>query len=309
MGKKINMRAHPRMFGIVLVLIAALMWGVSGTVAQFLFEQRSFSAEWLVVIRLLISGVVMLLITNRKIETSIFDIWRHKYDALGLIFFSIMGMLTVQYTFFAAIKHSNAATATVIQYLAPVLIVCYMAFRVRKAPSKTETFAVALALFGTFLLVTEGNVSSLAISRTALFWGIASAFSLAFYTLYPLKLLARWGSGIVVGWGMLIAGVAFSFVHPPWNFVGEWDLQSFFALLFIIIGGTIIAFFCYLESLKYITASETSLLACVEPLSAAFLSVVWLHVAFSLEEWLGTACILATIMILSLSKNKKSIEV
>lgn len=298
-------KASSRMTGIMLVLTAAIMWGVSGTVAQFLFQQQSFSPEWLVVVRLLISGIIMLVITRARGELRIWDIWKHKHDAASIILFSIVGMLTVQYTYFAAIHHSNAATATILQYLAPVMIVCYSAIRIKRVPSKIEILAVVLALFGTFLLVTKGNITSLSISKLALFWGIASAFSLAFYTLQPLQLLARWGSGIVVGWGMLIGGLAFSFVHPPWKFEGQWDIKSFIAVVFIIIFGTLIAFFCYLESLKHINASEASLLACVEPLSAAFLAVIWLHVAFGIEEWLGTACILATIMILSLNKRKK----
>lgn len=73
--------------------------------------------------------------------------------------------------------------------------------------------------------------------------------------------------------------------------------------------GTLIAFYCYLESLTYISASETSILASVEPLSAAFLSVVWLHVSFGLEEWLGTLCIISTIIILSFVKNKENSKV
>jgi drug/metabolite transporter (DMT)-like permease len=156
-----------------------------------------------------------------------------------------------------------------------------------------------LGLFGTFLLVTKGNIHTLSISGAALFWGILSAFALAFYTLFPGSLLSKWGSLKTVGWGMLIGGLGFSFIHPPWKFQGHWSLPSFLAVLFVIIFGTLIAFFCYMESLKYINVSEASLLACVEPLSAAFLSVAWLHVSFSATEWIGAISIIATIFILS----------
>lgn len=293
------------MIGITMVLVAASLWGISGTVAQYLFQQQKFSPEWLVVVRLLASGLLLLWFTSLRSERSIWEIWRSRYDVMSLLIFSIIGMLGVQYTYFAAINHSNAATATILQYLAPVLVALFIVVRMKKLPSRLEVLAISLALIGTFLLVTKGSVTSLSISGIALFWGLASAVGLAFYTLQPHKLLARWGSGVVVGWGMLIGGIAFSFVHPPWKFVGEWSLQSAVAVSFIIIFGTLIAFYCYLESLSYISASETSLLACVEPLSAAFLSVVWLKVTFGLVEWGGTFCILSTIIILSLNKQKK----
>jgi drug/metabolite transporter (DMT)-like permease len=297
--------SYPRPKGMALVLTGAALWGISGTVAQFLFQHKGFSPEWLVVIRLLISGIILLILasSNGKDKQGVWGIWKNKQDVISLLLFSILGMLAVQYTYFAAINHSNAATATVLQYLGPAMIACYLAAISKRLPTSKEIMAVILALLGTVLLVTKGNIQSLSISGWALFWGLASAVALAFYTLQPHKLLSRWGSTVVIGWGMLIGGISFSFIHPPWSFQGQWSLTSFFAVAFIVIFGTLIAFYCYLESLKYISATETSLLACIEPLSAAVLSVIWLQVSFGLEEWLGTLCILTTIMILSVVKK------
>jgi drug/metabolite transporter (DMT)-like permease len=305
MGTENVALSYPRPKGMALVLTGAALWGISGTVAQYLFQHQGFSPEWLVVVRLLISGIILLILASSsgKDKKGVWGIWKNKQDVISLLMFSILGMLAVQYTYFAAIKHSNAATATVLQYLGPAMIACYLAIRAKRLPTSKEMMAVILALLGTFLLVTQGNIQSLSISGWALFWGLTSAVALAFYTLQPHNLLSRWGSTVVIGWGMLIGGISFSFIHPPWNFQGHWTLPSFFAVAFIVIFGTLIAFYCYLESLKYITATETSLLACIEPLSAAVLSVIWLQVSFGLEEWLGTLCILTTIMILSVVKK------
>jgi drug/metabolite transporter (DMT)-like permease len=293
---------YPRTKGILLVLIAATFWGVSGTVAQFLFHQQGFSSGWLVVIRLLFSGAGLLLFAHTAGKQNIWSVWKNKHDILQLIIFGVIGMLGVQYTYFAAIQYGNAATATVLQYLAPVIIAAYLCLKSKSWPSKNESIAIILALGGTFLLVTRGNVSALSISLPAFIWGILSAFALAFYTFYPGKMLAKWGSLITVGWGMLIGGIAFSFINPPWVFQGTWSLPSFVAVVFVVIFGTLIAFFCYMESLKYINASEASLLACVEPLSAAFLAVVWLQVSFGVAEWIGSLAIIATVFILSVKK-------
>jgi drug/metabolite transporter (DMT)-like permease len=289
--------------GIILVLIAAIFWGISGTVAQYLFHQQGFSSKWLVDIRLLFSGVILLFFSQTGKKQNIWSVWKNKRDVFELIMFGILGMLGVQYTYFVAIEYGNAASATVLQYLAPVLITCYLCIQTKKLPAKYEWLSVLLALIGTFLLVTNGNIQSLSISKPALFWGIACAFALAFYTLQPGGLLARWGSTVTVGWGMTIGGFGFSFVNPPWKFQGHWSFSSILAVIFVVIFGTLIAFFCYLESTKYIRASETSLLACAEPLSAAFLAVAWLHVPFGFGEWLGTLCIIMTIFLLSVVKR------
>ncbi|WP_240035212.1 DMT family transporter [Neobacillus notoginsengisoli] len=289
--------------GIALVLTGATLWGISGTVAQYLFQRQGFSPAWLVDIRLLLAGAILLILSGMKNPKRIMDIWKTKHDAGSLVLFSLLGMLAVQYTYFAAIDHSNAAAATVLQYLAPVMIATYLAIRSKKLPTSWQFTAILLALLGTLLLVTKGNIGTLSISGLAVFWGIASAVALAFYTLQPRSLLARWGAVTVTGWGMVVGGLSFSFIHPPWLFQGHISFQSLMAVVFVVIFGTLIAFYCYLESLKYISASETSLLASVEPLSAAFVSVIWLGVPFGFEEWLGTFCIISTIAILAKKTN------
>lgn len=296
--------AYSRVTGISMVLTGAALWGVSGTVAQYLFHQHGFTAEWLVVIRLLLSGVLLLGFAYQKEGHRVWAVWKSKKEAFNLVAFSILGMLAVQYTYFAAITHSNAATATILQYLGPVIITIYVAVKGKRLPTGREISAVVLAVIGTFLLVTQGNISSLSISGWALFWGLSSAVALAFYTLQPNNLLKKWGSMIIVGWGMLVGGIGFSFVHPPWRLVGQWSPSAMMAVVFIVIFGTLIAFYCYLESLKYLSASETSLLASIEPLSATFTSVVWLNISFGLPEWSGTFCIIATVVLLSLSRSK-----
>jgi hypothetical protein len=62
-------------------------------------------------------------------------------------------MLAVQYTYFAAIKHGNAATATILQYLAPVFITGYAAIRAKRFPAVKEVVALVLAFVGTFFLL------------------------------------------------------------------------------------------------------------------------------------------------------------
>ncbi|WP_017210948.1 DMT family transporter [Clostridium beijerinckii] len=297
------MNFQPRIKGIIMVIIGAMLWGISGTAAQYLFQKKGFSPEWLVVIRLLSSGIILLLYTFMKGDQNIWKVWKRKNDALSLIFFSILGMLGVQYTYFAAIKYGNAATATILQYSSPVIITCYLAIRNKKIPKLKEIIAIGLAMLGTFFIITKGNIYSISISRLSLFWGIASAFSAAFYTLQPRLLLRKWGSILVVGWGMLIGGIVFSFIEQPWNCTGIWSTNSILAIIFVVLFGTLIAFTCFLESLNYIKPTESSILSSAEPLSAAILSVLWLHEELGIAQWIGTACIITTIIILSRIKQ------
>lgn len=295
--------------GFCLAVLAALFWGISGTFAQFLFQQRGINIEWMITMRLLVSGFFLLVFAKFGEKSDLFEIWKNKKDAIQLIIFSITGMLAVQYTYFAAIKHSNAATATVLQYAGPVIIAIYLAFKNKRVPVLLEIIAIVLAVLGTVLLVTHGDISSLSISGAALFFGLASAVSLAIYTLQPVKLLSKYKSSLVIGWGMLCGGIVFSFVKAPWQVEGTWDLQAFGYTAFIVILGTLVAFYAYLSAVKIIGGQKTSLLASMEPLSATVLAVLWLNVSYSPVDWVGSLFIISTVFLLSIKPKKvKPIE-
>lgn len=285
--------------GFSLAIAAAILWGVSGTLAQFLFQKREINVEWLITVRMLLSGICLLSFAKTSERAPIFKIWKTKIDSLQLLAFSIFGMLAVQYTYFAAIKHSNAATATVLQYAGPIIIAIYLAFKHKRLPSLLELFAIILAIIGTFLLVTNGNINTLAISNTALFFGLASAVALAIYTLMPMTLLSKHKSSVVIGWSLLCGGIAFSFMKAPWDIQGVWDTKTYLFTALIILFGTVFPFYFYLTSVKLIGGQKASLLASAEPLSATLLAVSWLHVPFSLWDWIGTFCIIATVFMLS----------
>lgn len=150
--------------GYVLVFIAALLWGVSGTCAQFLFQDKGLTPEWLVSVRQLLAGITLLTLAFLKHKTSIFVIFKNKKNFLSLLVFSILGMLAVQYSYLVAIQLSNAATATVLQYLGPVFIATYYTFIERRLPAKNEFLAIGFAILGTFLVVTHGSLKSLSLS-------------------------------------------------------------------------------------------------------------------------------------------------
>ena len=286
--------------GLSMVLIGAVLWGISGTAAQVLFQRFGISPEWLVTVRMSVAGLLMLMgITVTSGIKYTFSVWKDKKDALKLVLFGIIGLLGVQYSYFAAINYGNAATGTILQYMGPVFITIYVALRLRRMPQVSQVISVFLAIFGAFLLVTNGDFHRFSISPLAVFWGIISAITLAFYSLYPKGLLQKYGAALISGWGMLIGGIGMGFIHSPWNFSGQNSLPTWLLISFVVIFGTLIAFYVYIASLKYISAAEASVLSCGEPLSATIITVAFLHVHFGWAALLGGLSILVTVTIMA----------
>ena len=296
----------PQGRGNLLAVFAASLWGMSGGCAQYLFQRKGISIDWLVTVRLLVAGVLLLAYAAWHKPLAVMTIWQTPTQTRHLLAFGILGMLGVQYTYFAVIEHSNAAVGTVLQYLGPTVIAIYLIVVHRRWPLGQELLAMVLALLGTLLLVTHGDLAVLQISPTALFWGLSSALALAFYTVQPVALLKHHDSATVVGWGMVIGGLAYVGVSQPWYIPGTWDWGTGLAVMFVVVLGTLVPFYCYLVAVKTIGPQRTSLFACAEPLSAVLVSVLWLDVAFGWIDALGSLCIVLTIYVLARAKQSGS---
>lgn len=294
-----------RALGITLVMTGALFWGVGGTVSKKLFDDYGIGVEWLVSTRLLVAGVLLLAIQFfRKDAAQITGVWKNKATAVHLIVFGIFGMLAVQYTYMASIEHGNAAVATLLQYLAPVMIIFYLVVRKLHRLTSRDFITVGLALTGCFLLLTNGSPQNLSVPPAAIIWGVLSGAALAFYTLSAVPLLKYYDSLVIVGWAMIIGGGALSLVHAPWQMdFAALPPAAYGYLAFVILFGTMLAFWFYIESLQSLPPEESSLLSSIEPLAAVVTTVFWLGEPFGSLQWLGTACVIGMIAFLALSKK------
>lgn len=157
--------------GILLVLIGAICWGVGGTISQKLFQQYGIDVNWLVTVRLLISGGLLLFVhVMTKKKTHLMGVWQKKRTAMQILLFGLMGMLAVQYTYMASIQHGNAAVATLLQYTAPVMIIVYLVIRRQSTFTRRDLVTVVLALAGMFFLLTNGSISTLTVPFAAVMW-------------------------------------------------------------------------------------------------------------------------------------------
>ncbi|EGQ1718037.1 EamA family transporter [Staphylococcus pseudintermedius] len=294
-----------RWLGYLLVIIGASFWGIGGTVSQWLSQHANVDVTWFVAVRLMLSGLLLLGIAFISEGPKVFHIWRDKRSTAQILIYGLFGMLTVQYTFMVTISYGNAAVATLLQYLGLIFIIFYLVFRKVTKIGVKEIVSVLLALTGTFLLLTNGNILNLQVPKLTIVWGLLSAIALAFYTIYPVKLLARWSSLTVVGWAMFIGGCALSIVHPPWQMdFTTWTLPTYLYFGFAIIFGTMLAFWFYIDSLRYLHPHESGLLGTLEPLTALLTSVVWLHTTFGVWQLVGVACIIMMVVIISVVQNK-----
>lgn len=306
--KVIIMKKSNAALGIILSLTGGIFWGFSGSCGQYLFTYHAVSSEWLVPIRMIATGIILLSVCAVKNKSKIFDVWKGRSNALRMAAFTVFGLILCQYAYFTAIEHSNAGTATVLQYLSPAMILIFMCLKNKKAPAIAEVIAIFLAVSGTFLIATGGNLSSFSITPAALIWGLLAAVFLVCYSLIPGRLLEISDTPTVLGWGMLAGGIVISFIFRPWEIMPVISLPLIGAVAGIVILGTVLAYSFYLEGIRLIGATKASIISSIEPVAATVISALWLGTEFTFTDIIGFVMIISTVFIISLFNAKNDYD-
>ena len=292
------MEGKIKLRGMLLASLASSLWAISGISGEILFKKFNFSSDWLVSTRTLISGILLFLIVIFIEKKSVLKPLKNKRDCAGIILFGTAGMYLVQYTYFKTIELSNVSFATILQFTAPFFIFIYESIKNKKVPAVSTVILLLMTILGVIFIATKGNFSNLSVSLEALLLGIISAIMIAFYSTYPKKLLKKYGSITVVGWGMIVGSIISNVIHPIWKIEGDVNTQSIIQVMIVVILGTSIAYLIYIASLNYISSSLAGILTAFEPVLAAILSVAIFGLKFSFIEIVGFVLVFVSIFIL-----------
>ena len=284
--------------GMLLASLASSLWAISGISGEILFKKYNFSSDWLVSIRTLISGILLFVIVIFIEKKSVLKPLKNKKDFIGIILFGTAGMYLVQYTYFKTIELSNVSFSTILQFTAPFFIFIYESIKNKKIPAFSTLILLFMTILGVVFIATKGKISSLSVSPEALLLGLISAIMIAFYSIYPKKLLKKYGSITVVGWGMIVGSVISNIVHPIWKIQGNVNTESIIQVTVVVILGTSVAYLIYIASLNYISSSLAGILTAFEPVLAAILSVIIFRLKFSFVELIGFVLVFVSIFIL-----------
>ena len=297
--------------GTLFTVIAGIAWGLSGTSGQYLMA-HGISALVLTNIRLIVAGLLLVLLSYTKSKEQFLAFLKDKSSLFSLLLFSLLGLFLNQLAYLTAIHETNAGTATVLQYVCPVGILAYTCIKDKVAPTIAEILSMILAIGGTFLIATHGQMDQLSMTPAGLFWGLFSALTYALYIILPIKLIQKWGSILVIGVGMTFSG----FVAVPFTgIIGAsipMSFDIFLAFAGIILIGTVFAYTAFLKGASMVGPVKSSLLASIEPISAVFFAFMIMRDIFYPVDFLGMAMILLAVTIISLKdlmleKKHKSI--
>ncbi len=288
------------MLGTFILVIGCTLWGISGTCGQYLFSEKGIQSGWLVMVRMFISGVILLAICLLRRDPSLIKIWKNKRDVVRFFIFTFCGFLVSQYSYLTAIYYSNASTATVLQEVNPALIILVVCIGGRRLPKKKELLCVALALTGTFLVATKGSFDSLALSSEGLFWGLMAAVGALLYSITAGNLANKYGSLTLTGYAMIIGGFVFGLLSGNYRIHVVIDMGTLLGMFGVIVLGSAAAYTMYVAGVGMCGPIKAGMLGTIEPVSATVFSYLLLKTQFTIYDIIGAIMILSVVFILNI---------
>lgn len=282
----------------------AILWGISGTIGQYLLGHYHIDPFWLTSVRMVFAGLVLMIAAGREYQTML-HILTDKKDLLALMGYSLMGLLLSQVSFFTCIQYTNAGTAGILQTLSVVMMAVIVCLRTKRLPDFREGLSIILALVGVVLIATHGDFSRMALSAQGLQWGLVAALATVCYSFLAQNLVWKWGSVPVNALGLLLGGILFSLFIQPWNAPPVLDAAGYGLVAAVIFLGTDLTFILFLRGVGDIGPVKATLIGTLEPVSASLFSAVCLGTVFYVPEIIGFICIIMTVFLVMARKRVK----
>ncbi len=287
--------------GYVYVVFAALMWGLSGSSAKFLFNS-GITPFQLVQLRLTISAALLFLCLLVRFSSLL----RIDYkDIFYFILFGTVGMAGVQFTYLFAISKIKVAAAILLQYLAPSFIALHSVVFMREKPSQRTLIALIGAILGCYLVVGAYNIEIISMNIVGIISGILSAITFAWYSIHGEYGMRRYNPWTVLFYALFFGAVVWNILHPPLEaFMHDYSLLQWLWILYIGVLGTLVPFGLYLEGINLIRSTRASITATLEPITAGIISYIFLNEIMEALQIIGGIIVIASIILLQLRQEQ-----
>jgi len=302
--------------GEIYCLLGALFFSSSGIVSKIVLLDE-ISAWRLTQART--TGAFLILFTFYIIFRRS-ELKPTKKELPWLLLFGLIGVALVQALYFVAIERMYVGVALLIEFTAPIWILLFLRFVLKKHVPKGLWYAIALAFSG-LLLITQ-IWSGLSVDQIGLFAAFFDALALAGYFLIGDLLGKTKSSGAIATWGFGVASLLLVFALPVWNFpvaaltsemnllgrFESYELPGWVLILWIVIMGTIAPYLLVISGLKLLSASTASIFGMIEPVLAGMFAWWWLNESLTTTQLIGCVIVILGIGIADRARSKVGVN-
>jgi len=304
--------ARDRIIGLGAILANVVLWGAAPAVIKHGLDTVSPSVflyyRFLIVTALATPFLYFFRSHFRSVRTP--------KDLLTLL---TIGFLTNPLSLgilFYGLHYTTSASAAILAGISPIFIIVASAIFLKEKITRFEIAGIVLATAGTLLIVFETPTQAEASNPF-----LGNAIILTYNVVWTIgvllmKKLAHKHHPFVFGYtGWFIGALVFAGIvaaTEPYFFTRPLMLTQYpdalSAILYMAIGGSLIAFTAYQVAQKYLDASQVSIFTYLQPLVAIPLSVLWLQEQVGIGFSIGAIALMLGVLLAELHPSSSRVH-
>ena len=291
--------------GYVMVVTAALLWAVNGTVSKVMLvggmpaadlaELRATGAFACLLAIVLVTAPRTLRMTRRELP--------------AVAVYGLVGFVFVQLLYFVAIRRLEVGIALLIEFTAPVFVALWARF-VLKEPVRGRVWAALALSVGGLSLVAQvwqgGTLDGIGVLAA-----FGAAVSLAVYFLLGEHNVGRRDPVSLTCLAFGFTTLFWAVVRPWWRFpyellgrdisllgnLADRQLPMWVLAAWLIVLGTVVPFTLSVGALRHLRAAQVGLVGMVEPVAASVVAFLWLGEQLGIVQIVGGAVVLVGVVL------------
>jgi len=226
-------------------------------------------------------------------------------DFRRMFVLGILGVAASNYLYYLAIQRTNVATAIILQYTAPILVLLYTVARGLQKPTVQRIAAVGLAVTGIALVIGIFGSTGFRLDAIGVIAALGAAFSFAFYNVGGHSILARYDRWTVLLYVILSASLFWIVVNPPWKIAAaHYSVDQWLFLLVFSLVSVLAPFSLYFAGLQHLEPTRAIVVSCLEPVFSIVIAAVALGEIVRPLQTVGIVLVLVAIVVVQLPDRR-----
>jgi drug/metabolite transporter (DMT)-like permease len=286
---------RPKNLGYILLLLNAILWGIAPPIIKF--GLISIDPFVFLLVRFIFASLLFLPIV-------LYHVSRHPRQHYSIPKVTLLALLGVPLTLtplFLGIDMISSFEASILEASSPIFTIILSAIIIQEKIRKREKLGLVTVLAGTLIILFSHQDVSFAGSVIGFSLILLSNVIWSAFLILSRKFHAP---PIIVTFTAFVISIPFFltlslFFSPQDLYLIPSIIQSnqIWPILYMAVFGSIIAFWCYQQALKYIQPGEASIFSYLKPVFTLPLSFLWLQEPFNLVMLMGCLIVVAGVYI------------
>ncbi len=291
---------------VIYILLAGALWGSSCLFVNKLTE-LGFSPMHCTAIRIVLAAII--LNTALIIKGKGFKYYKISLPSLALVVITgLFSVLSMCLFYYLCMTETTAAVSAILLYTAPLFVMIMSVIFFKEKITSKKIIAFVIAIIGCALV--SGIASGVMASPKGIVFGVLSAFSYSLYGILTTFFMKRNSEPLAfsalsfafAAIGALVLTDTAELVNIATQVGRIYILIPYFVVFSTCTA--VLPFMFYTKGLSGVRPDIASILAFIEPMTAAVLGILVLRQPFDAYQGIGIGLIIVSIVLLNIKMKR-----